>query len=115
LISSALILGILTNICTLLTYDPHVHLLGASGAVYALAALWQTLYFVFEKNRSAREKFWRCIGFTAIVLFPNTFEITVSYEAHAFGFLLGMCEGLLVVPLLSRKLNLSRNMSSSDP
>lgn len=100
---SAVFLGCISNLLTIVTYRPDAHLLGASGMIYGLAALWQVLYFGFERNRKAGEKWLRCLGFTAIVLFPNTFEVTTSYEAHAFGFGLGVLEGLLVVWLSNRK------------
>jgi rhomboid protease GluP len=78
------------NYLTLQWYEPWQRLLGCSGMVYAMVGMWLVLYIRYETRFSLPMRFFRCMGFSFIILMPTTLHPTTSYLAHAFGFLLGL-------------------------
>lgn len=86
---AGLALGSFTNYLALLTYPPHVHLVGASGLVYWMAGFWLTMYLLVERTRSLRKRVMRALGVGLIVLVPSALQENVSYRTHAIGFALG--------------------------
>jgi rhomboid protease GluP len=84
------LLGALANLLTVLNYAPEQRLLGCSGMVYAMVALWLVLYMRHETRYSFFMRLFRCLGFSMILLLPSSFHPTTSYLAHAFGFALGL-------------------------
>jgi rhomboid protease GluP len=101
---AALIAGILANYCTILFYPPDVRLLGASGMVYAMVAMWIVFYLQFEIGLKWRIRVLRALGVSLLLLFPTTFQPEVSYLAHGFGFVMGLLIGLILVPIIQKSL-----------
>ena len=94
----SLIIGLISNALTVWFYDDHVQLLGASGMIYGMVAMWLTLYIRFDQKGWWVKRVMRSFGFSLLVLFPQTFEPNVSYMAHAMGFLTGIILGILFIP-----------------
>lgn len=86
--------GVLSNIVTLWTYDPGTELMGASGMLYGMIALWLVLYVHFETQYSRSVRIFRAIGTSLLLLAPTTYRADISYTAHLTGFLLGLVAGL---------------------
>ena len=93
---AALLIGVVSNALTLWTYPPDAELLGASGMLYGMVALWLVLYVHFETAYNHAQRVFRAVGVSLLLLFPTTFQATTSYTAHAFGFLIGIIFGLLL-------------------
>lgn len=66
--------------------------------VYGMVALWLTLYIRFDQKGRWVKRVMRSLGFSLLVLFPQTYEPNVSYLAHASGFILGITIGLAFMP-----------------
>jgi len=94
----SLVGGILTGALALLTYPPQVKLIGASGMVYFMVALWLPLFFRYADYLSWTHRWMRAIAFALVVLVPTQFEPQVSYRTHAIGFALGLFFGWLSGP-----------------
>jgi rhomboid protease GluP len=94
--ATAFVLGIATNLWTIYLYPAEVRLVGASGMLYGMIALWLVLYIKFDVDHSLPWRLIRALAFTLIVIFPTTFQPKTSYLAHGIGFLLGL---LSAVPL----------------
>jgi membrane associated rhomboid family serine protease len=90
----ALLVGIAANAVTVFTYKENVQLLGASGMVYGMVAMWLVLYIRFDHKGWWVKRAMRSLGFALLVLFPQTYEANVSYTAHGAGFLIGGLVGL---------------------
>jgi membrane associated rhomboid family serine protease len=90
-----LALGCLIHLISLMTYPPEATLVGASGVVYCMAGFWLTLYVLIERRYSIANRLMRCIGFFLIVFVPSTFDPSVSYRAHAIGFVCGILSAIL--------------------
>ncbi|HYX34727.1 MAG TPA: rhomboid family intramembrane serine protease [Oligoflexus sp.] len=90
--------GMLTGALALLTYGPETRLIGASGMVYFMAALWLFLFLRHADYLSWTHRVMRAIAFSLVVLVPTQFEPQVSYRTHAIGFALGLFFGWLSAP-----------------
>ena len=94
------LMGIASNLATVALYRPHVQLVGASGMIYAMAALWLVFYMKYDTERRLPVRIFRAVGFVLVMLVPSTFEPQTSYLAHAMGFAAGIVTGLLVLPVI---------------
>jgi membrane associated rhomboid family serine protease len=92
--------GIVTAALALLTYPGQVRLIGASGMVYFMAALWLFLFCKHADYLSWVQRSMRAIAFILVVLVPTQIEPTVSYRSHAIGFGLGLFFAWLSSPWL---------------
>ncbi|MNJ91388.1 Rhomboid family protein [compost metagenome] len=91
---AALALGGLTNAFVLLTYEPHIRLIGVSGVVYWMGGVWLVLYFLLDQQRTHFQRTLRALGVALGVFMPSTaFDPQVSYQAHLVGFILGLAFG----------------------
>ncbi len=93
---AALLTGVLSNLATIWFYPASTQLVGASGMLYGMVALWLVLYVRFELNYSVPMRIFRAIGVSLVLLFPTTFQETTSYLAHATGFFIGLLVGMLL-------------------
>lgn len=99
----SLAIGTAANAVTLRFYEDAVRLMGASGMIYGMVSLWLVLYIYYDTDRTMKMRIFRTIGFTLIVLFPETYSATTSYMAHAAGFILGIISAILVLPFIKVK------------
>ncbi len=92
----AFIFGGITNLIVLKSMPETVQLIGASGVVYWMGAVWLTLYFLIDKRRSLFQRSIRTFG-TGLGLFmpAEAFDPSISYETHLVGFCIGLICGLL--------------------
>jgi membrane associated rhomboid family serine protease len=93
----ALVVGVLSNLATIAIYPAQEELLGASGMLYGMVALWLVLYVRFETLYTIPMRAFRALAVSVLLLFPTTFEKTVSYLAHATGFSIGIAVGLILM------------------
>lgn len=100
----ALGLGALIHALTLLSYSPHVRLLGISGLVYCLGAAWLILYVGIERHRSLRLRIFRVLAFALIFFVPSTYHPEVSYRAHGIGFGVGLLFGVTLLHLSNARI-----------
>lgn len=94
-------LGTAVNAAALALYEPRLRLIGASGMIYSMAALWLVLYVRFDKGRPPAFRILRAAGFVLVMLVPSTLDPSVSYLSHALGFIAGMGAGLVLKPCIS--------------
>src|SRR5690606_26328808 len=91
-----ILVGALANYLTVANMPPKQYLVGMSGMNYAMVSLWLTFYMRFETNYSPGVRLMRALAFSLVVMFPSTYSPNTSYQAHAWGFLLGIALGVLV-------------------
>jgi membrane associated rhomboid family serine protease len=96
----AFVVGALSNLWTIWLYAPETRLVGASGMLYGMVAMWLVLYVKFAKDYDVPMRIFRAIGVSLVLLFPTTFDDNTSYTAHATGFVVGWVLTLLVAPFL---------------
>lgn len=89
----AFVFGAITDLITLRTYPPDVHLVGVSGVIYWMSGFWLVLYFCVDRRYSTGGRLLRCLGFALATLFPSSYRPEVSYRTHAVGFALGVVCG----------------------
>jgi len=88
--AAAVAMGALTNYLALLTYEPQVRLVGASGVVYWMAGFWLTMYMLIERRYSIKRRLLHGFGVGLILLMPSALKASVSYRSHAIGLALGI-------------------------
>ncbi len=96
----SIIAGVLTSALSLLTYDPQVTLIGASGMVYCMAAMWLFLFWRHADYLSVLQRSMRSLAFVLVVLVPTQIEPNVSYRTHAIGFGVGLALAWMSSPWL---------------
>ena len=85
-----LLSGGLVQALSLLTYPPHVNLIGMSGVVYWMGGFWLILYLNLDQQRTITQRWLRVLGVSFGIFMPTSaFDPQVSYRAHAIGFLVG--------------------------
>ncbi|MEZ4744185.1 MAG: rhomboid family intramembrane serine protease [Bdellovibrionota bacterium] len=89
----ALLTGILSNYMTIIYMPLTTKLIGASGMLYGMVALWLVLFIKFDVQHNPSIRVARAVAFCLIVLAPTTYQPQTSYLAHAFGFLIGSLFG----------------------
>jgi|GEM_PF-612610 len=102
-------IGIIANLITIWFHENDIHLLGASGMNYGMVALWLTLYIAFDRTSPMPQRVVRSLGFSLLILFPQSYEPRVSYLAHASGFVVGILVGMMSIPLMRRTAPVVRN------
>ena len=86
----ALLFGGLIHYLVLKTMPPTSELLGVSGVVYWLGAVWLTLYFLLETRERISKRLIKTLGIAAILFIPETYHQDVSYLSHFVGFIFGI-------------------------
>jgi len=96
--------GILTNVVTVYLYPPETGLIGASGMVHSMVALWIVWYIFFDRERSVGQRLLRATGFSLAMLVPAVVKPGVSYLAHGVGFVAGIGFSLLIFLPVKRRI-----------
>ena len=95
--------GVCSNIITLYFYPDSVRLAGSSGMIYAMAALWLVMFICHDTGHTMSVRIFRSAGFALIVLFPETYNPSTSYMAHAAGFAAGIIFALVALRFVKIK------------
>lgn len=92
---AAFISGGLINVLVLKTMQPEAELLGVSGIVYWMGAVWLTLYFLLETRETLSKRLIKTIGIALVLFIPETYHRDTSYLSHFLGFIFGIVFGFL--------------------
>jgi rhomboid protease GluP len=85
----AIFFGGVVNYLVLKTMPPAAELLGISGVVYWMGAVWLTLYFLIETRAAISRRLIKTLGIAAMLFIPETYHQNVSYLSHLLGFVFG--------------------------
>lgn len=89
-----ILVGGLINLAVLRTMPYENSLVGMSGVVYWMGAVWLTLFVLIDTRKTTRRRISIAL-FVAIVLFaPQAYKPEISYLSHLLGFLFGTISGL---------------------
>jgi rhomboid protease GluP len=95
-LSSAFLMGGLTNLIVLAAMPLETHLVGLSGVVFWMGGAWLILYFLIERRRRLVQRFLRAAGVALALFMPaEAFDPSISYKSHFVGFSLGIIAGVL--------------------
>ncbi|MGZ3726568.1 MAG: rhomboid family intramembrane serine protease [Pseudobdellovibrio sp.] len=92
---AAFLFGGITNYLVLKTMSPESELLGVSGVVYWMGAVWLTLYFLLETRDRLSKRFIKTLGIALVLFVPETYHQDVSYLSHFIGFVFGIAFALV--------------------
>jgi membrane associated rhomboid family serine protease len=65
------ICGIATTAVTIYFYPPNTRLLGASGMIYSMVAMWLVFFLKFDTRYSFFIRLVRAVAFILVILFPS--------------------------------------------
>ncbi len=100
----AILFGGLVNLMVLSQMPPQATLLGMSGVVFWMGAVWLLLYVFLEARKTSFQRIMRALGITLILFMPSeVFDPHISYQSHFFGFMAGLVFGLFFY-LMKRKI-----------
>lgn len=92
----SLFMGGVINLIVLAIYPPEIYLVGISGVVYFMGALWLVMYLFIERTLPLKKRIIVATGLFLIFLAPEAvIKKEVSYLAHGVGFALGIPVGIL--------------------
>ncbi|MGE4132225.1 MAG: hypothetical protein AB7F86_11345 [Bdellovibrionales bacterium] len=82
------------NLLVLRSLPFHTELLGFSGVTYWMGGAWLTFFLLIDRRKSLRRR-WALASVLFVMLFaPETYEPSVSYLSHFYGFILGVISSL---------------------
>lgn len=93
------LMGGVINFFTLKTMPEAVNLVGMSGVVHWLGAMWVTLYLLIDRRHSLQVRFASSLFLTLMLFIPESYRPEVSYAAHAIGYVTGILSALGVYAL----------------
>lgn len=93
------LVGGLTNYIVLTTMRPEIQLIGISGVVYWMGAIWMILYLCIENRKRLRQRIAHVLFLTVVLFIPESYKPEISYLSHLVGFALGVVMGLVVYAL----------------
>lgn len=97
------VMGGVINVLTLKTMLPETELLGISGLVNWMGAVWLTLFFLVDRRSNWRRRFSVALFSTLVLFAPQEFKPDVSYMAHFIGFSLGILTGMIYYFIYRKK------------
>lgn len=101
---SAFVAGGVLNALILLTYDPYVTLIGASGIVFYLGGVWLVLYFFIQRQKTLFQRILRSGGVGLALFMPSeAFDPSISYRTHFLGLFVGALVGTLYFAINKNK------------
>lgn len=90
-----LLLGGVINLVVLKTMPADISLIGMSGVVYWMGAVWLTLFAIIDTRKTLRRRFAVALFLTVVLFFPQKYELNISYLSHFLGYILGIVTGFV--------------------
>jgi rhomboid protease GluP len=88
---AAFLMGGVSNFFVLRNMPAQVDLIGVSGVVFWMGAVWLTLYLMIETRKNWTQRILRAVGVSLLLFFPaEAFDPHISYRSHWIGFLFGV-------------------------
>ncbi len=97
-----LLMGGLINFIVLINMPVNNSLIGMSGVVYWMGAIWLTLFVLIDTRKSIKKRIAIAVLLTAVLFAPETYKPEISYLSHLIGYGLGIITGVSYY-MLNRK------------
>jgi rhomboid protease GluP len=97
------LLGGMINYLVIKTLPLETSLIGVSGVVYWMGALWMTLAFFIDRRETLLQRWLKVSGVSLVLFFPTTFLPEISYLSHFLGYILGVFTGIVVYILFKNR------------
>jgi rhomboid protease GluP len=88
-------LGGIVNLLVLKNMPLQSSLLGVSGVVYWMGAVWLTLFFMVDRRKNPKARFANILFLMLMLFIPETYEPHISYLSHFLGFVFGVASALI--------------------
>jgi len=84
----------LGNFFVLATMPAQVSLVGASGVVHFVGAMWVTLHVLADHREGLKPRFGSALFLMLMLFIPGDYRPNISYVGHITGFVLGVLTGV---------------------
>lgn len=95
--------GGVINLLVLKTMPQATGLIGISGVVYWMGAVWLGLVFMIDRREKKRRRFAKVLFLVLMVFIPESYKPEISYLSHFLGFILGLATALSWFALFRRR------------
>lgn len=92
---AALLSGGLINALVLKTMPAQTNLIGVSGVVYWMGAVWLFMFLMLERRESVRRRLAKVLFISMVLFIPESYKPETSYLSHFVGYFLGVGVGAL--------------------
>ncbi|MBS1960645.1 MAG: rhomboid family intramembrane serine protease [Bdellovibrionales bacterium] len=89
------LVGGLVNLAVLREMPAAISLVGASGVVYWMGAVWITLAILVDRRERLARRVLKGFGVAMLLYLPEGYRPEVSYVTHLYGFLAGIACAVL--------------------
>lgn len=86
----ALLSGGLINAIVLKAMPEQVSLIGVSGVVYWMGAVWLFMFLVIDRRESLRRRLAKVLFISMVLFVPETYKPETSYLSHFIGYVVGI-------------------------
>lgn len=93
----------LGNFAVLATMSPQVSLVGASGVVHFVGAMWVTLHVLGDHREGWKLRFGSALFLMLMLFIPGDYRPNISYMGHITGFVLGVLTGAVYYALMRKR------------
>ncbi|MES3039263.1 MAG: rhomboid family intramembrane serine protease [Bdellovibrionota bacterium] len=94
--AAGIFLGGIINLFVLQRMPWEIHLIGISGVVYWMGAVWLTLFLLVDRRESIKRRFAKVLFITVVLFIPQTYKPQVSYFSHFIGYFFGIASALVI-------------------
>lgn len=102
-LAAPLFFGGVINWIVLRNMPDMVYLIGISGVVNWLGAVWLTLFYFIDLRESRRRRFALVLFITFLLYVPSTYKPEISYISHVVGYVLGFIFAVIYYGLNRQK------------
>jgi rhomboid protease GluP len=96
-------MGGVINFLVLKEMPEHTSLIGISGVVYWMGAVWLSLYLLIDRRESLRRRVAKVLFISMVLFVPETYKPETSYLSHFVGYFLGVLSAIAFYALKRRE------------
>ena len=96
-------MGGLINFLVLKTMPEHSSVIGISGVVYWMGAVWLSLFLLIDRRESLRRRIAKVLFISMVLFVPETYKPETSYLSHFVGYFLGILSAIAFYALKRRE------------
>lgn len=107
---AGLIIGGFVNLLVLKTMPEQTSLLGISGVVYWMGAVWLTLYLLIDRRKKFRYRFAIALFLFLTLFVPDKYHPHISYLSHFLGFATGILSAFIYYQMNIKRIKASERI-----
>lgn len=99
-----ILLGGLINFLVLKSMPEQSSVIGISGVVFWMGAVWLYLFLLIDRRESFRRRLAKVLFISVVLFIPETYKPETSYLSHFIGYVLGVLSAFAFYALRRREI-----------